>query len=68
MTEISDEEKRLLHVNQRLNYLLGYATSFLSIHVNEFTVFEKLQYDWLMQAVENTIYLDKPLTAPPKRN
>ena len=53
----------ITHMNQRLSLVLGYAMSFL---------FEKSrsnksdpQYQWLCNAIENLIYLDKPLTSMP---
>lgn len=53
----------LTNMNQRLNLVLGYAMAF---------IFEKsksnkmdAQYKWLCNAVENLIYLDKPLPPMP---
>lgn len=61
--QMEEHLEYLTHMNQRLNLVLGYAMAF---------VFEKsksnkmdAQYKWLCNAVENLIYLDKPLPPMP---
>ena len=54
----------LIHMNQRLNLILGYAMGF----VMKFPIGdeqEKKQYQWLCSAVENIVYHDKPLPPMP---
>jgi hypothetical protein len=64
MIDKDKEIEKLVHMNQRLLLIVGYAASFVCdtpIHNNS----DKLKYDWLMQAIENLVYLDKPLPRMP---
>jgi len=59
MTE--EEINKIIGKNQELLLLLGYAMS----QIFKFEkLIEKEKYDWLLEAVNNVVYLDKPL--PPK--
>ena len=64
---MTDEQiERLVHMNQRLNLLLGYATGLLKIpdcskDDDEYWVKMK----WLSKAIENIVYLDKPFPPMP---
>lgn len=64
---MTDEEilklAKLVQMNQTLLYILGYATSFAS-ELKLKTAEDKKKYRWLMDAIDNVVYLDKPL--PPK--
>lgn len=65
---MTDEEiERLVHMNQTLLYLLGYATSFaMSLKdspYNDSRDDEKI--NWFIKSVENLVYLDKPLSPRP---
>lgn len=61
---MTDEEiHKLVQMNQTLLFILGYATSFAS-ELKLKTVEDKKKYRWLMDAIDNVVYLDKPL--PPR--
>lgn len=58
----NEEIDKLIHMNERLNLILGYAMSFV------FSAVRKIdcpRYKWIVNAVENLIYLDKPLPPMP---
>lgn len=59
------EIERLIHMNQRLNLVLGYAMALLHEHYEKTPEYMKTKYYWLTESVENLIYLDKPLPAYP---
>lgn len=63
MTET--EIERLIQMNQRANLVLGYAMSLLLDWSESFPEYKKAQYYWLIEAVGNLIYLDKPLPRMP---
>lgn len=64
MTLTQEEIEKLIHMNQRLNLILGYAMGFIKKPaIKEGEVF--LKYDWLVNAIENLLYLDKPLPPMP---
>ncbi len=54
----------LLHMNQRLNLILGYAMGFVT-HTSIQCKEDEAKYRWLITAIENVIYLDKPLPPMP---
>jgi hypothetical protein len=54
----NEEIEKLLHLNQRLNFLLGFALGFIKAPFESHREFE--QYKWLCKAIENIVYLDKP--------
>lgn len=54
----------LYHLNFRLCFILGYATSFIvEVPINNSN--DQKKYDWLMKAIENLLYLDKPVPPTP---
>lgn len=61
---MKDEIEKIIHMNQRLNLILGYAMGFVtkSAIINKE---DDEKYKWLIKAVENLIYLDKPLPPMP---
>jgi ribosomal protein S15P/S13E len=59
-----DQMERLIHMNERLNLVLGYAMGFIFNSTLK-KVEDELKYDWLVEAVENLLYLDKPLPRMP---
>ena len=61
----NDEITKMIRMNERLNFLLGYSLGFIMPFKNFYNEMEKKQYDWLMKAVENICYLDIPLPCPP---
>ena len=64
MTE-KDIEK-LIHMNQRLTYLLGFAAAFMMDYKDSpFIDPQKEKYNWFFKSVENIIYFDKLLEPMP---
>ena len=64
MTEL--DLKKIIEINEKLLLLLGYAIGILPIpdlSVAHDVYFEK--YNWLLKAVENTVYLNKPFPKMP---
>lgn len=59
------EIEKLIHMNQRLNLVLGYAMAFVFDYAKTLPESHKDKYYWLTQSVENLIYLDKPLPPLP---
>jgi hypothetical protein len=56
---MTDEQiNKIINCNQRLLILLGYATSML-FECEDFINKEK--FEWFKQAIDNVVYLDKPL-------
>ncbi len=64
MIDESDIEK-LIQMNQRLSLVMGYAMSLLFEYSETLPEFKKDKYYWLIEAVANLIYLDKPLPRMP---
>ena len=64
MTLTQEEIDKLIHMNQRLNLILGYAMGGIQRPPVENTE-ELLKYNWLVNAIENLLYLDKPLPPMP---
>lgn len=60
----NEEINKLINCNQRLLILLGYATSMLFECENNIN---KKQFEWFKQAIENVVYLDKPLPPFPRK-
>ena len=62
-----DQTEKLIHMNQRLLLLLGYATSFvMSYKDSPYTdTKQDEKIDWFLKSVENVVYLDKPLEKMP---
>jgi hypothetical protein len=59
-----EETETLIHMNQRLSFLLGFAMRFvIEFHTEDEE--EKEKKEWLIKAVENIIYLGKPLLKIP---
>lgn len=66
MTMKEIEIEKVIHMNQRLNLIVGYAVGMLpppDASKADDVYWEK--YNWLMKAIENVIYLDKPLPKMP---
>lgn len=62
---MNDEEiQKLVHMNHRLNLVLGYAMSYIFCNHTPYGESDRA-YRWLCEAVENMIYLDKPLPPLP---
>ena len=62
---MTEEQEYLIHMNQRLSLVLGYAMGFVFKHGKTLTGQEREKYDWLIKAVENLVYLNKPLPPMP---
>jgi hypothetical protein len=63
---MTDEIEKLMRMNQSLLLLLGYATGLLKIPEctqKDDEYWSKCQ--WLNKAIENVVYLDKPLPKMP---
>lgn len=64
-----DELKALLEANQRLLLILGYASNFICERGKQLKSQQNLieieKYEWLMSAIENVVYLNKPLPPMP---
>lgn len=66
MNMTSEEMERLIHKNERLSLVLGYAMGFIKPPMCNSTDDEVfLKYRWLITAIENLCYLDKPLPPMP---
>lgn len=61
------DAKELIHLNQRLSYVLGVATGLLLEYENVMVSNDKRQFDWINKAIENLLYLDKPLPKIPQK-
>ncbi len=63
---MKDEEiDKMIHMNQRLSLILGYAMGFVMPYSRKLTGEDKEKYQWLISAIENLLYLDKPLPPMP---
>jgi len=60
----NEEIEKMIHMNQRLNLILGYALGFVTKTARQSDEDES-KYRWLICAVENLLYLDKPLPPMP---
>jgi hypothetical protein len=60
-----DEINKIIGKDQELLLLLGYAMGAI---FNFEKLIEKEKYDWLLEAVNNVVYLDKPIPPKPKGN
>ncbi len=64
MTE--ENINKLIHMNERLLLIIGYATSLLIVELGkEIPEERKQRINWIISAVENIVYLDKPLPPMP---
>lgn len=61
---MTDDIEKIIQMNQRLNLILGYAMGFITKPPGMCKE-DKIKYDWLIQAIENLLYLDKPLPPMP---
>jgi predicted GNAT superfamily acetyltransferase len=57
---MSDDIERLVRMNQRLLLIVGYAMSFV-MTTQQRSKEDTEKYEWLVHAVDNLVYLDKPL-------
>lgn len=55
------EIEKLIHMNQRLNLVLGYAIGFIMPYGQTLEGNDLEKYRWLCNAIDNLCYLDKPL-------
>lgn len=63
---MTDEEiEKLTRINFRLSLMLGYCCAFIYEYSKNLSESEKEKYDWLMESIENVLYLDKPLPRMP---
>jgi hypothetical protein len=60
-----NEIERLKGMNQQLLLLLGYATGSMFALEKFMSSEDKEKFKWLKNAVENVVYLDKPLPEMP---
>lgn len=60
----NEEIEKLIHMNQRLNLILGYAMGFITKPPGMCQE-DMVKYNWLIKAIENIVYLDKPLPPIP---
>ena len=65
---MTDEEiKRITHLNERLLLVMGFATSVI-MELGKYAPEERKEgVYWVIEAVENLVYLDKPLPPFPER-
>jgi len=65
---MTDEEiKRITHMNERLLLVMGFATSII-MELGKYVPEERKEgVYWVIEAVENLVYLDKPLPPFPER-
>lgn len=57
---MKDEDvQKLIQTNQRLLFLVGYASSFLFSVEDYFTEENIDKYEWFKKAVESTVYCDE---------
>ncbi len=59
-----DEIEKLVYTNQRLLLIIGYAMGFIMNTPRNSKKDEK-KYQWLVNAIDNLVYLDKPLPTMP---
>lgn len=62
MTDV--EIEKMSHMQQRLLLLLGYTASFIA-EVEIKSKRQAQQYRWLMDSIQNIVYLDKPFEKIP---
>ena len=62
------EIEELLIKTQRMAHILGVCTVALDKYISVWPEKDKDIYYWIMQSIENAIYLDKPLPPFPKRD
>lgn len=63
MSDVDQELKRLSDLNVRLCLIIGYMSAFIN-DIPKPTV-DQEKYKWIMKAIENVLYLDKPLPQMP---
>jgi hypothetical protein len=68
MNDFTKEEiKRINHLNERLLLVMGVATSVI-MELGKYVPVEKKDgIYWVIEAIENLVYLDKPLPPFPER-
>ena len=57
--------QKILDMNNRLTLILGYSMGFIFQFEDYIDSKDKPKYDWLIKAIENVVYLDKPLPPAP---
>lgn len=60
-----DNINRLIQMNARLLLVMGYATSVILEISNRIPEDKKQGVYWVIEAMENIVYLDKPLPPMP---
>lgn len=65
---MDDEQiKRITHLNERLLLVMGFATSVI-LELGSYVPEQRKQgIYWVIEAVENLVYLDKPLPPLPEK-
>ena len=56
--------KELIDNNYRLSLLLGYSMAFIT-KTSRLTSEDEKKYQWLIESIENVLYLNKPLPVMP---
>ena len=65
---MTDEEiKRITQLNERLLLVMGFATSVIMELGSRVPEERKSGLYWVIEAIENIVYLDKPLPPFPER-
>lgn len=70
---MTDEEiQKLIHMNQRLLLVLGYGSAIMcelmkeiGMRLDPIEEYKNEGYDWFIQAIDNLVYLNKPLPKMP---
>ncbi len=61
----NEEIEKIVHMNQRLSLILGYAVGMLREPTSNVDDEYWKKYNWLMNSIENIFYSDKPLSKMP---
>lgn len=61
-----DSIEKLIHMNQRLLLVMGYASSIILELGKDMPECNKQGIYWVIDAIENIVYLDKPLPPMPE--
>lgn len=67
MSQKSIEIQDVINMNYRVLTLLGIATSLIADCRNDSPNNKKYKFDWFMDAINDVVYLNKPLPPLPEK-
>ncbi len=62
------EIENIIGMNQKALMLLGYSSSLLMVNKNKMLARDKRKLEWLLKAIEDVVYHNKPVPPLPEKD